>query len=112
MHQKRRPPVDVGAQQAQAFIGRVPRLDHDEVQFVAQEVFDHPLIARLDFEEIGEHTGGSVSSLHCARLKQPPHRLGGIPVFGDDRFERSFLAQCRGVFGTDGIEMLLGVALG
>ena len=112
MDQECRAPVDVGAQQAQAFVGGVPRLDHDEVQFVAQKVFDHALIARLDFEEIGEHAGGSVSSLHRARLKKPPHRLGGITVLGDDRFERSLLAQRRGVFGADGVEVLLGFVLG
>ena len=93
MHEECRAPVDVGAQQAQAFVGSVPRLDHDEVQFVAQKVFDNALIAGLDFEEIGEHTGGSVSSLQRARLKKPPHRLGGITVLGDDRFERTFLAE-------------------
>ena len=107
MHQECRAPVDVGAQQAQAFVGGVPRLDHDEVQFVAQEVFDDALIARFDFEEIGEHSGGSVSSLQRARLKKPPHRFGGVTVLGDDRFERSFFAECSGVFGTDGVEMFL-----
>src|SRR5258707_3905288 len=48
MHEECRAPVDVGAQQAQAFVGSVPRLDHDEVQFVAQKVFDNALIAGLD----------------------------------------------------------------
>ncbi len=101
MHQECRAPVDVGAQQAQAFVGGVPRLDHDEVQFVAQEVFDDALIARFDFEEIGEHAGGSVPSLHGARLKKPPHRLGGVTVLGNDRFERTLLAERSGVFGTN-----------
>ncbi len=111
MHEEGGAPIDIGAQQAQAFVGRVPRLDHDEVQFVAQEIFDHALVARFDFKEIGEHSGGSVSSLHGARLKEPPHRLGGITVLGDDRFERSLLAERGGVFGTEGIEMLLGFVL-
>ena len=112
MHKECRAPVDVGAQQAQAFVGCVPRLDHDEVQFVAQEVFHDALIAGFDFEKIGEHAGGSVSSLHCARLKKAPHRLGRITVLGDDGFERPFLAQRRGVFGADGVEVFLGVVLG
>ena len=60
MDQECRASIDVGAQQAQAFVGGVPRLDDDVVQFVAQEVFDHALVARLDFEKIGEHSGGSV----------------------------------------------------
>ena len=61
MHQECRAAVDVGAQQAQAFVGGVPRLDHDVVQFVAQKVFDDALVAGLNFEEIGEHAGGSVA---------------------------------------------------
>ena len=112
MHQEGCAPIDVGAQQAQAFVGGVPRLDHDVIQFVAQEVFDHALVARIDFEEIGEHAGGSVSALQRARLKQAPHRLGGITVLGDDGFERSLLAERGGVFGADGVEMLLGFVLG
>src|SRR5207302_444477 len=53
-----------------------------------------------------------VPSLHCARLKKPPHRLGGIPVLGDDRFERSLLAEGSGVFGTNRVEMSLVFVLG
>jgi hypothetical protein len=59
MNQEGGAAVDVGAQQAQAFVGSVPGLDHDVVQFVAQEVFDHALVARLDFEEVGEHADGA-----------------------------------------------------
>ena len=46
-----------------------------------------------------------------ARLKQPPHRLGGIAVFRDNRFERSLLAECGREFGANGVEVFLGVAL-
>ena len=47
--------IDIAAQQAQAFVGRVPRLHHDVVQFVAQEVVDHMLVAVFHLEEVGQH---------------------------------------------------------
>src|SRR5580692_5991200 len=108
MHQERSASVDVRAQQAQAFVGSIPRLDYDEVQFVAQKILDDSLIARIDFEKIGEHAGGSISSLHGARLKQPTHRLSRIAVLGNDSFKRPSLAKRRGKLGANGIEMLLG----
>ena len=33
-------------------------------------------------------------------------------MLGDDRFEGSFFAEGGRVFGTDGVEMSLGIALG
>ena len=55
--QERRAAIDIGAQQAQAFVGGIPGLHHDVVQLVAQEVVDHVLVAVFDFEEIGQHSG-------------------------------------------------------
>src|ERR1017187_4299743 len=94
--------IDVGAQQTQPLVRRVPTFHDDVVQFISQEVFDHPFVAWIDFKEIGEHTGGSVSALQRARLKKAPHGLGGITMLGDDGFERSLLAERGCVFGTDG----------
>ena len=73
MHQECRAAIHVGAEKTQAFIRSVPRLDHDVVQFVAQEIFDHAFVARLDFKEIGEHSRRSHPALHDSRLKEPPH---------------------------------------
>ena len=55
MYEERRATINVGAQHAQAFVGCVPRLHDDIVEFVAQEIFDYPLVPRFDFQEIGEH---------------------------------------------------------
>src|ERR1700692_750825 len=85
--------VDVGTQQAQAFVGGVPRFDHDVIEFVAEEVFDDALVARLNLEEIGKHSGGSIAALQASRLKQAAHCLGRVPVLGDNRFERTFFAE-------------------
>ena len=62
--------VDVAAQQPEAFVGSIPRLDHDVVQFVAQEVFHHALKARLDFKKIREHTDRREAALHHSRLEK------------------------------------------
>ena len=94
------------------FIRGVPRLHHDEVQFVAQKVVDHILVAVFDFEKIGQHAYRSHPAIHCSRLEQPAHRLGRISVLGDDRFQRTFLADQAGIFRAQGIEMLLAVRLG
>ena len=105
MNEERCAPVHVGAQQAQAFVGRIPGLHHDVIQLVAQEVFHHSFVARLDFEEIRQHSGRSVPALHCARLKQPAHRFGRISMLGDDGLERSFLAEGCGIFRADRVEV-------
>ena len=116
MHQEGRAAIDVAAQQAQAFIGRVPRLHHDVVEFVAQEVFDHALVLRFDFEEIRQHAHGSEPTLQRSRLEQAANRFRGVTMLGDDRFERSLLAQSRGELGAQAVELTLGfvflVALG
>ncbi len=85
-------PIDIGAQQAKTFIGRVPRLDHDVIQLVAQKIFHHALEARFHFQKISQHADRSQPALHHARLKQAPHRLGGVSVFIDNSFERAFPA--------------------
>ena len=87
MDQERGPAIDIGAQQTHAFVGRVPRLHDDVVQFVAQEVFDNALVMRFDFEKIGQHADRGVTALQRARLKQAAYRFGGISVLGDDGFE-------------------------
>ena len=51
--------IDVGAQQAQTFVGSIPRLHHDIVQLVAQEIIDHMFVAIVDFKKVGQHAGGS-----------------------------------------------------
>ena len=55
MDQERRAAIHVAAQQAQTFVGGVPRLHHDVVQLVAQEIVDHVLVAVFHFEKVGEH---------------------------------------------------------
>ena len=109
MNQECRAAVDVGAQQAQAFVGGIPALDDNVVQFVAQKIFDYAFVARIDFQKIGKHAGGSMSALQGARLEQPPHRLGRVPMLGDDGFERSLFAERGRVFGANRIEVPLGV---
>ena len=76
MHEERRASVNVGAQHAQALVGCVPRLHDDIVEFVAQEIFDHALVPRLDFQEISEHAHRSQAALHDAGLKQAANGLG------------------------------------
>jgi len=84
MHKESRSAVNVSAQQAQAFVGRIPRLHDNIVQFIAEEVFHHLLVTRINFQKIGQNSRGSVSTLQGARLKQAPHRFRGISVLGDD----------------------------
>ena len=109
MNEERGASVDVGAQHAQAFVGRVPGFDDDVVQFVAQEVFDHALVARFDFEEVGQHADRREAALHHSGLKQAAHGFGGVSVLGDDGFERSFLAESGRIFGAENVEIRLGI---
>ena len=85
--------IDVGAQHAEAFVGGVPGLHHDVIQFVTQKVFHHALVSRLDFQEVGEHAYRREPALHDARLKQAAHGFGRVSMLGDDGLERTFLAQ-------------------
>ena len=93
MHKECGPSIHVGTQQAETLVSGVPRLDHDIVQLVAQEVLDHAFIPRIDFQKICEHANWSLAALKYSRLKQPPHRLSGITMLGNDGFERASLAQ-------------------
>ena len=112
MDQERRAAVNIAAQQAQAFVGGVPRLHHDVVQLLAQEVVHHVLVAVLHFQEVGQHADRRQAIFHRARSEQPAHRLGGIAVLGDDRLQRALLAHGAGVFGAQGIQMPLAFGLG
>jgi hypothetical protein len=100
MNQKSGAAINVAAQQAQAFIGCVPALDHDVVQFVAEKVFNHAFETRLDLKKIREHADRREAALHHSRLEQAANRFGGVAMFGDDRFQRSLLAESGGEFGA------------
>jgi len=108
MHQERSATIYIGAQQAHAFVGRVPGLHHDVVQFVAKEVFNDALVMRIDLEEVRENADGRMAALKSTRLEDATDGLGGIPMLGDDGFERTFLAKSCGKFGAQAIEMKLG----
>ena len=86
MNQKSGAAVDVAAQQAEALVGSVPGLDHDVVQFVAQEVFHHALKARLDFKKIRKHADRGKAALHNSRLEKAANRFGRVAMLGDNRF--------------------------
>jgi hypothetical protein len=66
MDQKCGAAIDVATEQAQAFVGGIPGFDDDVVEFVAEKVFDHALVLRFDFEEVGEHADRRVSALKLA----------------------------------------------
>ncbi len=112
MNQEGGASIDIAAQQAQAFIGGVPRFHDDVVQLIAQKIVDHVLVATLDFEEIGEHAHRCTAALQRSRSEQLAHGFGGIAMLGDDAFQRTFLAHQRGVLAAQGIKMALGVGFG
>ena len=100
MNQEGGAAVHVAAQQAQAFVGRIPRLHDNIIQFIAEKVFYNPLEARLDLQKIGEHPDRSEAALHDSRLEKTADGLGGISVLGNHRFQRSLLAERCGEFGA------------
>ena len=55
-----------GAVEETALVSGVPRFHDDIVQFIAQEILDHTLVVRLDFQEVGQYSGGSKAALHDA----------------------------------------------
>ena len=112
MDEEGRTAIHVGAQQAQTFVGRVPRLHHDVVQFVAQEIVNHMLVAIFNFEKVGQHAGRRATFFHRARGEQLAYRFGGIAMLGDDGFERTPLAHGAGVFAAQRIQMALAGGLG
>ncbi len=112
MDQERRAAIHVAAQQAQTFVGRVPRLHHDVVQLVAQEIVNHVLIAIFHFEKVGEHAHRRKTFLHRARGEELAHRFGGVAMLGDDGFQRTPLAHRAGVLATQRIQMALAGGFG
>ena len=102
--------IDAGAQHAQAFVRGVPGFHHDVIQFVAQEVFDYALVARLHFEEVGKHANRGEASVHDAGLKEAANGLGGISVLGDDRIEGAFPAERGRVLGAENVEVRLATS--
>ena len=46
--------------------------------------------------------------MQSARLKQAAHRFGGVSVLGDDRLQRSLLAERGSVFRANRIKIFLG----
>ena len=109
MHEERGAAVNVRAQHAETFVHRVPGLHDNVVEFVAQEVFDNGLVAGLNFEKIRENAHGGASALHGTGLEEPADGLGGISMFGDDGFEGSSFAECRGKFRAQAIEMVFAL---
>src|ERR1039458_2408281 len=105
------PAIDAGAQHTQAFVGGVPGLHHDVVQFVAEEVFYDTLVAWLDFKEIGEYTDGREAAVHHAGLKEAADGFGRVSVLGDDRFERPLFAKGSREFRAENVEVGLGARL-
>ena len=47
--------VHVAAQQPQAFVSSIPRLHHNVVQLLAQEVVHHMLVLVVHLEKVGQH---------------------------------------------------------
>ena len=70
MYEERRAPIYVAFEQPQAFIGGIPGLHHDVIQFIAQEVFHYVLVLVFHFEEVGQHSGWGVAFAQSARLKR------------------------------------------
>src|ERR1019366_3360007 len=104
--------IHVAAQQAQTLVGSVPRLHHDVIQLVAQEIVNHVLIAIFDFEKVSEHAHRRKIFLHRARGEEPAHRFGSVAMLGDDSFQRTPLAHGAGVLATQRIQMALAGGLG
>ncbi len=99
--------VDIGAQHAEAFVSGVPGFDHDVVELIAQKIFDDTLVARFDFEEVGQHAHWRQAALHHPGLEQAAHRFCGVSVLGDDGLERAFFAESGRVFGAEHVEVRL-----
>ncbi len=63
MNQECRPAIDIGPQQPQTFVRRIPRLHHDVVQLIAQKVVDHVLVTIFNLEKVCQHACGRASHL-------------------------------------------------
>ena len=60
--------INIGFEQTHALFGRIPRLNHDVVQFVAEEVIDYAFILVIDFQKVGQHSRRSESTFKSACL--------------------------------------------
>src|ERR1019366_4243902 len=54
--QERRTTGNLGLQQLDAVLSRLPILDDDVVQLVAQELVDHLLVRAIDLQKVSERT--------------------------------------------------------
>ena len=59
MHQERRAPVDSGLQQTNTFVRRIPALDHDVIQLIAQELVYDALVLIAHFQKIRQRADRS-----------------------------------------------------
>src|SRR5271170_8302713 len=92
--------IDIGLQQAHAFICRVPAFHHDVVKFIAQEFVDHALILAVNFEKIGECADGRKTAAQRVRTKKLAHRVRRVAMLADERVEGIMAASERGMFGA------------
>ena len=88
MDEESRPAIHARLQQPNPFVGRIPALDHDVVQLIAQELIDYALVLAVHFQEIrqGPHRGQSAAQR--LRLEQLAHGVRRVAVFANQRFER------------------------
>ena len=84
MDQERCPPIDVALQQAHAFVGRVPALDHDVVQLVAQKRINYGFIFAVHFQEVRQRAYRSQAAAQRIGLEQLAHGVGGIAVLANE----------------------------
>src|SRR5689334_3632940 len=71
------------------------------------------LVLILDFKEVGEHARRRVPLLlHRAGLEEPLDRRSRVTVLCDQRFERTFLAECGCKLRTKSIETLFAFGFG
>ncbi len=87
MDQERGAAVHASLEQAHACVGGIPGLHYHVVQLVAQKFFHDGFVFVVNFQKVGQHTRRSEAVSDGLRLEQPLHRLRGIPVLIDDRFE-------------------------
>ena len=112
MHQERCPPIDVGAQQAHAFVGRVPRLHHDVIQLIPEKLVDDTLVALLHFQEIGKHSYRRHAALKRVGLEKLAHGFGRVAVLVNHRLQRGALALKGGELGAHAVELPFAFGLG
>ena len=97
--------IDVGLEQAHAFVGGVPAFDDDVVELVAQVLVDDAFVLAFDFEEVGERAdGGEAGAAGAGGMavgaEEFADGVGGVAVLADEAFERVAAAGERGVLGA------------